>query len=227
MQSDSRHLCVISVDEKMLARQNTIAKLARPCCMISRLFSTTRQQLQQSESEGRPALGHQEENELLNNIRQGKEEMIKMGFHGPSLWIQNICWGDHDQFQHVNNVHYVRFLESNRMLFADKLAEKLEPARRKDIVTGKGESFILQSIAVRYRRPVVYPDTLLIGKKPVLPLGTDRFTLQASIYSLAQKAVVATAEEVCVSYDYRSLSKAPIADDFRKVLEEAGQKPEE
>lgn len=42
------------------------------------------------------------------------------------------------------------------------------------------------------------PEQLLIGKKPVLPLGTDRFTLQSSIYSLAQKAVVATAEEVSV-----------------------------
>lgn len=159
-QVGSRHLCGIPINKEMLARQSAITRLARPCCMISRPFSTTRSELKQSDSQARPALGHQEEDELLNNIRQGKEEMIKMGFHGPSLWIQNICWGDHDQFQHVNNVHYVRFLESNRMLFADKLAEKLTSKRRQDIVTGKGESFILQSIAVRYRRPVVYPDTV-------------------------------------------------------------------
>lgn len=151
----------------MLTRQTTITKLARSSCLITRPFSNTRSILQQSDSEStrikaeaRPALGHQEENDLQDSVRKGKEEMIKMGFHGPSLWIQNICWGDHDQFQHVNNVHYVRFLESNRMLFADKLAEKLTPERRKDIVTGKGDSFILQSIAVRYRRPVVYPDTV-------------------------------------------------------------------
>ena len=146
----------------MLQRQGTIIRLSKPCSLITRSFSSTTRKLQQSssQSESRPALGHQEENDLLDSIRQGKDEMIKMGFHGPSLWIQNICWGDHDQFQHVNNVHYVRFLESNRMLFADKLAEKLTPARRNDIVTGKGESFILQSIAVRYRRPVLYPDTV-------------------------------------------------------------------
>jgi Thioesterase-like superfamily len=153
--------------EEMLTRQTTITKLARSSCLITRPFCNTRSILQQSDSEStrikaeaRPALGHQEENDLQDSIRKGKEEMIKMGFHAPSLWIQNICWGDHDQFQHVNNVHYVRFLESNRMLFADKLAEKLTPERRKDIVTGKGDSFILQSIAVRYRRPVVYPDTV-------------------------------------------------------------------
>lgn len=151
----------------MLIRQSKFVTLSRPCLSISKSFNDyTSKRFQshsedvQDESKGRPALGHQEENELVDSIRKGKEEMIKMGFHGPSLWIQNVCWGDHDQFQHVNNVHYIRFLESNRMLFADKLAEKLTSDRRRDIVTGKGESFILQSIAVRYRRPVVYPDTV-------------------------------------------------------------------
>lgn len=60
------------------------------------------------------------------------------------------------QFQHVNNVHYVRFLESNRMFFAEKLAGKLAPARQRDIMRGSGQSFILQGISVRYRRPVVW-----------------------------------------------------------------------
>jgi acyl-CoA thioesterase FadM len=55
----------------------------------------------------------------------------------------------------VNNVNYVRFIESSRMLFAQKIAEKLPLHRRDDILRGTGESFILQSIAVRYRRPVV------------------------------------------------------------------------
>lgn len=41
------------------------------------------------------------------------------------------------------------------MLFAEKIAERLEHQRKMDIIRGTGESFILQGISVRYRRPVV------------------------------------------------------------------------
>lgn len=68
---------------------------------------------------------------------------------------------------------------------------------------------------------------LLIGKKPVLPLGKDRFTLQAGVYSLAQQTMVATGEEVCVSYDYSALAKIDLPDDFRRALEAVAENPAE
>lgn len=66
---------------------------------------------------------------------------------------------------------------------------------------------------------------LLIAKKPALPLGKDRFTLQATVYSLAQQATVATAEETCVSYDYAKLTKIDLPEDFRQALEATGANP--
>ena len=78
----------------------------------------------------------------------------------------------------MNNCHYVRFvrprtrpcllpflysltsapaqqIESARMRFAEVVARDLPPQRQADIVRGSGESMILGSISVRYRRPVV------------------------------------------------------------------------
>jgi hypothetical protein len=41
------------------------------------------------------------------------------------------------------------------MRFAEVVARDLPPQRQADIVRGSGESMILGSISVRYRRPVV------------------------------------------------------------------------
>ena len=72
--------------------------------------------------------------------------------------------------------------------------------------------------------PADSPSQLLIGSAPDLPLGTDRFNLRAALYSLTQRAVVATAEQGCVSYDYRRLSKCELPKDFREALEGRGRK---
>lgn len=72
----------------------------------------------------------------------------------PSLFVQPIVWGHHDTFQHVNNVRYVRFFESARMAFAEGVAGELSDEQRRDLLTGKGVSFILAGIDVKFRRPV-------------------------------------------------------------------------
>lgn len=38
-----------------------------------------------------------QEEDMSVKIQKGKQRMIDMGYHGPSLWVQQICWGDHDQ----------------------------------------------------------------------------------------------------------------------------------
>lgn len=97
-----------------------------------------------------------EEAQLAQKLTNAKAKMIQMGYHGPSLWTQVICWGDHDQFQHVNNVHYLRFVESARMKFAEKgMAALLPLHRQQEIAKGTGQSFILHSVSLRYKSPVV------------------------------------------------------------------------
>jgi len=171
--------------------------------------------------------GHINERELSDLIGKGKEKLVKDGYHGPSIWPQIIAWGDHDQFQHVNNVHFSKFIESNRMLFFSLISQKMGKDRHDEIVKGKGIGIILSSLAIRFKRPVLYPDTILVGRKPILPLIGGRFTIQTTLFSLAQQAEVASAEEIGVCYDYKALKKVDLPDDFRQALEEAAKNPGE
>lgn len=71
-------------------------------------------------------------------------------------FVQPIIWGDQDSFLHVNNVRFVRFFESARMAWAEQVAGQLGDEKRKwDLIKGRGVSFILGGIDVKYRRPVV------------------------------------------------------------------------
>jgi len=94
------------------------------------------------------------------------------------------------------------------MKFTTALGEEVGGLEKgKDMLEGRGISIILKSIEVKFKRPVTYPDTLLIGHKPH-SLTPTQFTLSCLAYSHAQQAPVATAESVCVWYDYDKLRKA-------------------
>lgn len=43
------------------------------------------------------AQGQISDEELVQHVEAGKKAMTSLGFHGNSIWVQNICWGDHDQ----------------------------------------------------------------------------------------------------------------------------------
>ncbi|VDC00932.1 unnamed protein product [Peniophora sp. CBMAI 1063] len=144
-----------------------------------------------------------------------------MGYEPRSFWAQQIVWGDHDSFQHVNNCRYVRFFESGRMQWIVALGEDIGGSEAaQNFLAGKGVGFILKSIDVKFRRPVTFPDTLLIGHKalpwpeapadstrPGPPLSKTQFYLRATAYSYAQDAIVADSTSVITWYDYEKLSK--------------------
>lgn len=108
------------------------------------------------------------------------------------------------------------------MNFAATMAAALPAARREEIVRGTGKSFILAGVNLRYRRPVTYPDTILVANTILLPLKEDRFMLRGAAYSLRQKAVVCSADQDCVSYDYQALRKCALDDDLRALLAARG-----
>ena len=51
----------------------------------------------QSTSSSRGNLAEVEDDQLARKTAEMKAQMIQQGYHGPSLWTQVICWGDHDQ----------------------------------------------------------------------------------------------------------------------------------
>jgi len=158
-------------------------------------------------------------------VQAAIDDLVAKGYDRRTIWRQTIVWGDHDTFQHVNNVHYVRWYESARMRWGQVLAQYLEDEkRRNDILRGTGVSFILAGIHVRYRRPLLYPDTILVAQTVALPISEDRFTIQAIAYSVNQRAIASTGDQLCVMYDYTKLRKCPIPDDIRALMEEQGER---
>ncbi|KAF9485584.1 Thioesterase/thiol ester dehydrase-isomerase [Pholiota conissans] len=156
-------------------------------------------------------------------LEEAKQKLLAAGMDPQSFWEQRIVWGDQDSFQHVNNVRYIRFFESARIKWMMSMGTELGgPDRAKAMISGQGISLILKSIDVRFRRPVTYPDTLLVGYRPLPPAEPNHdsatFHVQASAYSLGQKAFVAHSKEALVWYDYDRLKKCDPGEEAKAVL---------
>ncbi|KAI6023363.1 Thioesterase/thiol ester dehydrase-isomerase [Pisolithus marmoratus] len=154
--------------------------------------------------------------------RKAREVLVSMGYDTDSLWEQSIAWGHHDAFRHVNNAHYLRFIESGRIQWMSKLGNALGGKERVDaMLAGEGVSVILKSININFRRPVTFPDTLLVGHKAIVSSSRTQFLLDSVLYSYAQQRVVADAESVIVWYDYDRLKKCDPGDVAWRVLRDS------
>jgi acyl-CoA thioester hydrolase len=126
---------------------------------------------------------------------------------------QPVAWGEMDALGHVNNVAYFRYMESARVAFLLRLG-----IDRLRMSTGVG--VILQSAQCRFRRPVVYPDTLVISSR-VTAIEADRFTLEHEMTSKTLGEVAAIGHGIIVAYDYAGGRKVPLPTDWEGALRAA------
>jgi acyl-CoA thioester hydrolase len=123
-----------------------------------------------------------------------------------------VAWGEMDAMGHLNNIIYFRYFESVRIDYFRKL----------DLIgyqqeTGIGP--ILASTECRYKMPLQFPDTVMVGTK-ILSMETDRFVMGYEVFSTRHKRIAADGEGVIVTYDYRNNKKVNIPDALRaKILE--------
>lgn len=123
-----------------------------------------------------------------------------------------VAWGEMDAMGHVNNIIYFRYFESVRIDYFRKL----------DLIgyqqeTGIGP--ILASTECRYKLPLQFPDTVMVGTK-ILSMEEDRFVMGYEVFSTRHKRIAADGEGVIVTYDYHNNKKVPIPDTLRtKILE--------
>ncbi|KAI8996486.1 Thioesterase/thiol ester dehydrase-isomerase [Trametes punicea] len=175
--------------------------------------------------------------EEVSPAEEGRTKFIELGFDPDSFWEQPIVWGDHDAFQHVNNVRYLRFFETSHVRLMSAIGQEFGgPAKAEAMIKGKGVSLILKSISVDYKRPVVYPDTLLIAHKlhpgPLRtsskvdgPEVTSRrqakthFHIMGAIWSYAQRRIVTEADSMLVWYDFDKLVKCDPGEEARAVIQ--------
>jgi acyl-CoA thioester hydrolase len=130
----------------------------------------------------------------------------------PIVVEQDVAWGDMDAYQHVNNVVYFRYFENARIPWLERIGwMKLRDQ------SGLGP--IIASTRARYRRPVSYPDRILIGVR-ASDVQTDRVTIEYRIVSAKLNALAADGQAVVVSYDYHAAKKCPIPESVRAAIQE-------
>lgn len=112
------------------------------------------------------------------------------------------------------------------MRWIERITGTMRPELRDNLAKGQGVGVILAATWCRYRRPVTYPDTVVIGTAPYPVRRTDRALIKGVAYSVAQRALVAEAEFDCVAYDYDKLCKSRFPEDLvdaMKVWEYTGK----
>jgi len=124
-----------------------------------------------------------------------------------------VQWGDMDSFAHVNNVVYLRWFESARIVYFERagILERLATERVGPILARQ---------TIDYRLPLQYPDTLRVATT-VIKLGKTSFTMGLRMRSRAQgRAIAAEGESVVVMMDYRAGRKIQLWEELRRRIED-------
>ena len=124
---------------------------------------------------------------------------------------RQVEWAEMDAFQHVNNTVYFRYFERVRF-------EYFEKKGLTNAVETQQVAPILASTQCRFKLPLTYPDTIVIGTY-ITDLQTDRFLMKYAIYSLNHKRVAAEGDGLIVSYDYSKGEKADIPEAVFAILQ--------
>ncbi len=121
-----------------------------------------------------------------------------------------VAWGEMDALQHVNNVVYFRYFETARIDFFNQI-NLLGDLK----VTQVGP--VLSDNNARYKRPVTFPDTLLVSVK-ISDIKVDRFMMNYTIFSKVQEAVTTLGRSQVVMFNFKTGKKAVLTSELLDAL---------
>jgi len=128
----------------------------------------------------------------------------------PVVVRQPIGWGDMDAQGHVNNVVYYRYMENARIAYYQRIGKY-------GLQDDTGVTFVLAANACRYRIPLTYPGTVLVGAR-VSEIGADRATMRYLIVTESGRRVAAEGDAVLVAFDVERQKKAPFPAALRERI---------
>ncbi len=111
-----------------------------------------------------------------------------------------VAWGEMDALNHVNNAVYFRYFETARLDYFSHV-QLMEDMAETKVGPVLGETYC------RYKLPVTYPDTLLVGSR-VTEVEKDRFKMEYQIVSKKLGKVTTTGSATIVMFDFVSNQKA-------------------
>src|SRR5262245_43477380 len=128
----------------------------------------------------------------------------------PVSIVLPVQWGDQDALGHVNNIVYFRWCESARIDYLRRLG--LEAAG-----SGQAAGIIVAAIGCDFRRPVTFPDTVLVGAR-ITRIGRSSMTMEHKVYSQAQQMIVAEGTSTIVAFDHKAGASRPVSDEVRAAI---------
>jgi len=109
-------------------------------------------------------------------------------------------WGDMDKAQHINNLIYLRWAETIRVVYFDAIGMDTSFA-------AGGIGPILAWQDAKYIFPMTHPDTAILGVRAI-EVMPDRFLMETAIFSEKHQRIAAITKQLIVPYDYAKLAKA-------------------
>lgn len=128
-----------------------------------------------------------------------------------------VQWGEMDAYGHLNNAVFFRYFESARIRYLEACG--FIASYEEDKIGA-----ILHSTSCRFRLPLFYPDTVVVGTRAD-SVEADRFSMSYKVVSLAREAVVAEGAAIVVSFDYVARVKVRIPDRIRELIQELEAEP--
>ena len=138
-----------------------------------------------------------------------KEEFMIMYPANASI---SLAWGDMDAAQHINNAMYFRYFETGRIAYFEHINYAMD-ANLNNIGP------ILAETSCKYKAPLTFPDTILVGVSVDLEsIDEYSFIMNQIVYSNKLQRIAATGTAKIVSYDYKTLQKAPLLPIFKEKI---------
>lgn len=128
----------------------------------------------------------------------------------PLITTIPILWGDEDAFAHVNNLAYLRWCETARVEYMQRVAIWSETP---PVGTGP----ILASVRCDYKIPLNYPDTIDVGTR-VSAIGNSSVRMEQIVVSRALDAVAAVVESTLVMLDYNAGRPVRVSEEIRDSI---------
>lgn len=123
-----------------------------------------------------------------------------------------VAWGEMDALQHVNNVTYFRYFETARIDYF-KHIDLMENIA----ITQVGP--VVAETSCRYKMPVTFPDTLLVGTK-ITDLQDDRFTMKYQIVSKKLNKITTLGSATVVMFDFKTNQKANLTPEILATIQQ-------
>ncbi|MCP9770874.1 acyl-CoA thioesterase [Lacihabitans sp. LS3-19] len=120
-----------------------------------------------------------------------------------------VQWGEMDAAQHVNNVNYLRWAETARIGFFEKL-NVLD-------LDFKILGIILAWQDCKYIFPIKFPDTAILTYD-ITSVFNDRIHGECKIYSKTNNKIAAISKSTVMAYDYNKLAKAEIPTEWKEQI---------